>query len=245
MFPLRRSLAPLSAKGGVAAVWAPTDKSGLQLWLHNGDPTSLYTDAARTTLVSSDGDVIGGVADKSGGGHHQAQSTTSKKSLYKTAIQNGRSVGRWDGSDDWYDAFTAISLTGDFTVAFALKVNNAGLLYAWGTGGPLMIWSNEQALYDSGFTKLTINNVWTIGAFFVVIVTRTSGARKVYVNGVDKTAVGLASDSTSHSITRLLLREDAAFPLSGDLGEALIWNSAPTAGELTSLQTYLQGWGTF
>ena len=83
------------------AAFVPTGIAGLQLWLDGSDITTLYTDSAKTTPVTSDGDVVGAWADKSGNGNDAVQATTADKPLYKTAIQNGKSIVRFDGADDY------------------------------------------------------------------------------------------------------------------------------------------------
>ena len=68
----------------------PTDITGLKLWLDFSDATKLYTDAGKTTPVSSDGDVIGAAEDKSGQGNDATQNTTNLKPIYKIAALNNR-----------------------------------------------------------------------------------------------------------------------------------------------------------
>ncbi len=68
----------------------PETVAGLLAWWDYSDATTLYTDAAMTTPVSSDGDTILAVRDKSGAAHHQSRASSGP--TYKVNIQNSRSA---------------------------------------------------------------------------------------------------------------------------------------------------------
>jgi len=77
----------------------PTSVSGLQLWLDASDAGSLYDATTGGSLVAADG----GVArweDKSGNARHATQSTSANRPARKTAVQGGKDVLRFDGSND-------------------------------------------------------------------------------------------------------------------------------------------------
>ncbi|NBW22927.1 MAG: hypothetical protein EBR82_84780 [Caulobacteraceae bacterium] len=79
---------------------APTDLSGLQLWLDASDASTLFDATTGGSLVAADG----GVArweDKSGNGRHATQSNASYRPLKKTSVVNGLAVVRFDGSNDY------------------------------------------------------------------------------------------------------------------------------------------------
>lgn len=85
-----------------SASFSPTDISGLVAWYDFSDITTMFQDSARTTPVTADADPIGGVTDKSGSANHLSQGTSTKRPTYKTGIQNGKSIARFDGSDDCF-----------------------------------------------------------------------------------------------------------------------------------------------
>lgn len=120
----------------------PLSISGLQLWLDFSDESTIYTDSLRATPVTSDGDVIGAIEDKSGNRRVALQTTTANKPLYKTGIQNSLSVCRFVSSDLLYfvtpsemlaDAektfFIVYSGTGaaDYSYAMATRMNLGGV----------------------------------------------------------------------------------------------------------------------
>jgi len=77
----------------------PASIAGLQLWLDASDSATLFDATTGGSLVAADG----GVArwqDKSGNGRHATQSTSGSRPLRKTAIQGGKDVLRFDGTDD-------------------------------------------------------------------------------------------------------------------------------------------------
>ena len=234
-------------------VFLPTNISGLQTWLDFSDATKLYTDAAKNTPVSSDGDVIGAVEDKSGQGNDATQSTTNLKPLYKTGIQNSLSVGRFDGSNDRLLIATLASAytIGDvFVVAKTASVN---------AGYPLTIKDHDGGLGDgvsgaivnSGFFKyenIIISFDWS-GAWGVVRYEIASGTQEVYTNGVSR---GTTTEVQTNSNTGVTVGNhqnssniwDGA--LDGDVAEILVYDSALSTADRQFVETYLNNkWSVF
>lgn len=113
---------------GPSSSFNPLSLSPLAWWDWS-DSSQLYTDSGLTTLVSADGDPIGGIKDKSGSNYHLTQTDPTKKWLYKTNIQNGKSVGRPDGVNDYLEVAASTSYFkclhyGGATVFFAGKAGN-------------------------------------------------------------------------------------------------------------------------
>lgn len=69
-------------------MFSPIDIPGLKFWVASDD------------LVLSDNDPVTTWVDKSGNGNDASQSTAGFKPLYKTNIQNGKPIVRFDGTDD-------------------------------------------------------------------------------------------------------------------------------------------------
>lgn len=108
------------------------------LWLDFSDASTLFQDSARTTSVAADGDVIGGVTDKSGSGKHAYQGTVANKPLHKLAIQNGKSAALFDNSNDYlrsdiYSSFSGVDKAFTIFAVFKyLSVVSSMDLYSFG-----------------------------------------------------------------------------------------------------------------
>lgn len=70
------------------------------LWLDASDASTLYDATTGGSLTAADG-VIARFEDKSGNARHMTQGTGISQPLRKTAVQNGRDVIRFDGSNDF------------------------------------------------------------------------------------------------------------------------------------------------
>jgi hypothetical protein len=87
-----------------AAAWprpvsVPTTIAGLQLWLDAADASTLFDATTGGSLVAADG-AVARWEDKSGNGRHATQGTAGSRPARKTAIQDGKDVLRFDGSND-------------------------------------------------------------------------------------------------------------------------------------------------
>jgi hypothetical protein len=78
---------------------SPAQITGLQLWLDASDSSTLFNATTGGSLVASDG-AVARLEDKSGNGRHATQATSGNRPLRKTAIQGGKDVLRFDGSND-------------------------------------------------------------------------------------------------------------------------------------------------
>jgi hypothetical protein len=75
----------------------PTQLSGLQIWLDASDSSTLYDATTGGSLVAADG-TVKRWEDKSGNSRHATEATNGP--ARKTAIQGGKDVLRFDGSND-------------------------------------------------------------------------------------------------------------------------------------------------
>jgi hypothetical protein len=76
----------------------PTNITGLAAWFDASDAATLFTDTAGVTPVSSDEDLVRRWEDKSGEGVVVTEATNAP--AYRTAVQDGKSIVRFDGTDD-------------------------------------------------------------------------------------------------------------------------------------------------
>lgn len=87
-------------------------------WYDPSDLSTMFQDDLGTIPVTSDGDPVGRIEDKSGNGAHATQVTTSRRPIYRT---NGYSHWlEFDGVDDGFDCF--IPTTGPVTLAVGTTI---------------------------------------------------------------------------------------------------------------------------
>ena len=79
--------------------FVPSALTGLQLWLDASDGSSLYDATSGGVVVAADA-AVSRWEDKSGNSRHATQATTGNRPLRKTAIQGGKDVLRFDGTND-------------------------------------------------------------------------------------------------------------------------------------------------
>lgn len=104
----------------------PASIANLQVWLDASSVAGMRQLSDGTTTVSADADPVGYWPDLSGNGYHATQSTTNNRPTYRTNVQNGRSVLRWDGTNDSYriaslplDATISMFVVAQFNTASA------------------------------------------------------------------------------------------------------------------------------
>ena len=87
-----------------APAFAPTDISGLQLWLDASDTSTLYNATAGGSLVTTNGAAVARWADKSGNNRHATQATVNNR-----PIKNGNSL-YFNGSTSFFDSLSGYLL---------------------------------------------------------------------------------------------------------------------------------------
>lgn len=112
---------------------SPTDLSGLTGWWDASDSATMFDATTGGSAVAADGGVAR-FEDKSGNGRHWTQGTGASQPVRKTAIQNGRDVLRFDGTNDnmgqstTYGTLQSSSQSSVFVVANADTVSTDSTL---------------------------------------------------------------------------------------------------------------------
>lgn len=246
---------PVGFSGGAPA-FAPSDISGLVAWYDFSDITTLFTDSARTTAVTADADPIGGVTDKSGSANHLGQGTASKRPTYKVAIQNSKSIARFDGTDDLLSASLALPYSGVTFAAVYLYNQSVAFngFLAQVTGGSYAIRIKGRGNPDgaqiilsrnSPYAETSDNQAMSANAFHVVVFGIISASDvQVWVDSVSGGSTSGSFSASGSSTTFNLGKSDTYFP--GDVGEFLIYDSVLSAGNRALVQTYLNSrWGVY
>lgn len=255
-YPARLTNTKLRILSGASpSSFYPSDIAGLQLWLDASDASTLYQSSGGS-LASADGDPVGYWTDKSGNGRHASQSDGTKKPTLKTAIQNGRSVLRFDGSTDILvvPSFSLFpSKRGSLFLVY--KVANSALpfiysaiddttfaIYGTTSGGTIYKW------YDgSHFLGDTLNSANT---FYIEDFVRSADTTATYYrNGTLQKTWSVTNSQPPASRRFLGGWVDSGVQrntLNGDICEILEFSVAVSASERASIQAYLNTkWSTY
>lgn len=230
--------------------FVPTDIAGLVAWWDFSDIASLWKDTGRTSAVTVDGDAIQGVTDKSLGGIHLSEATNPP--TYKTGIQAGKSVARFDGTND---TLAAVGITADvsFTVLIvALKrsvpisVNKA----LWTAASSATLYTNSAldathylwASNQAGGVAVMPGTAASWG--IQVIRVNSASSLDAYANGGTATNFDPNNTITTATVTRLGSNTTPANFGDFDVAEVLRYDSALSATDLNRIGPYLDTkWG--
>ena len=233
---------PLTGAGPSKKGFSPLDIAGLQLWLDFSDITTLFTDSAKTTPVTSDGDVIGAAADLSGNGNDTTQGTTANKPLHKTSIQNGLSVARFDGDNDELQLDSTI--TGSLSsVLVVLNVTNYSDNVFVGHDASNMIRFQTNGL-EFRYSGDNDSVVIAIGAFALWEAIHNGTTLTPYKNGAAISAP--IANTGDLNLSFIGARDAGASSYLGDIAEILVYDSALSAPNRTLIETFLDNkWAVF
>lgn len=245
-----------TVSGGTS--FTPTDISGLKAWYDFSVAASnLWQNSARTTPISADGQGIQGVTDKSGQGKHLVVTTSSQAPQYKTAIINGKSIARFDGSSDVMYSTATLSAMSTWTLFIAAKkrsapVSSSQYLFSGADGatietvsgtsttGLVWDWDDISASRNLGGTATNTN----------IIVVRVAGTGTNQMNIRLNGGAGLTFSPDGVVASALLMNfgasADQSFSFGDyDLGESFIYDTALSLANINLAGPYLATkWGT-
>jgi hypothetical protein len=239
---------PTLAPGGVG--------SGLQLWLDASDAQTLYDATSGGSLVAADG----GVArweDKSGNARHATQSTSANRPARKTAVQGGKDVLRFDGTNDFF-SLPSLTTTSSYDSFFVFRRTSQGIhSIALGQGGAASgnysaWWFSDNVLYESSTNNsldfTTHGSASTLTGSFLIVTTRTATTSIA----TRRNGSALATVSSGTGVTNAAGGSWSAVGRgdgnnvthNGDICEIIIYNSALSATDREAVEDYLiDKWG--
>lgn len=236
---------PFPKEGGAA--FAPTDVAGLELWLDFSDVSTLFQDAARTTPVTADGDVIGGITDKSGIGNHASQNTAGNKPLYKTNILNSKSICRFDGSNDmlitgsFLDSGYNASMTcfvvsrssaGASSIDLVLS-HNVTTFYFGRNASPARANFNLANISPPQVWKHISQTAWSIDGMVY------NGSQYLYRVNAGEIGWWASGDIGASGTITIGAASNGGFPFLGDIAEVIIYNAVLTTAQRYQIESYL------
>ena len=244
--------AVFTAGGGIDTIEDSVSDAAttLQVWFDGAD-------GGQFTPTVSDGDTFTQWSDKSNFAHNaNPTGGATTRPTYRTAVQNGKSIVRFDGTNDCLSVNPiawAQSLSG-MSMIIVSKFSN--------TSGTQTLTTSDQddmgMFIDTNF-KVTMAGVSadssaTADSSFhihtLVFDGSQSGnaARLVYrIDGSAKTLTftGTVGATTSASNGTIFIGcDDSAEFMNGDVGEVLMFNKALSGAEISGLESYLTTkWG--
>lgn len=257
---------PIRTHFGYAALAPPNPLqifgSNLKGWYSAWDRTTLFTDTARTTLVAADGDALAGWADKSGNGNHLQQAIAGNRGLIKFGIQNGYSVLRLDGTDDFisgvsnfawsaanavticvlakYDAYSAGTDTLAGFRSNAVPANTVASIERTASG------TFSFTSYDGVSANVSDTQAGTDTAWNSFIGSGSVTSRILYVNGAGNSTLGGITPATGSQPFAIGSRATSAADVAGaDILDVFILNktiaTAAEIGAIYAWHQYLRG----
>lgn len=227
------------AKQQVAA-FSPSDVAGLVAWW----------DASALTGLS-DGDPISSFTDLSGGGFHATAALSSHRPTYKTGIQNGLPVARFDGSDDFMTASLPTVATDNIT-QFTLAKYTSGAsgvpIYVGNGGGngwglALKTGTDTKVGWLRGGIAWHDSTVGSSTAWRLLVGRRAAGTFNLYVEGGSPVLTTTGAPNTPTDSVNFAGHTEGALS-AFDLGVGLIYAAALSDANVNLIGAYLcTKWG--
>jgi len=231
----------------------PFGITGLVAWYDFSDAIMLYTDTARSTPVSADGNSILGVRDKSPAGAHLSEATNGP--TYKVGILNGQSVARFDGTNDTLKSAAAAFSLGPGITAFlvATQTTAPGSRYVIGGDGDHMLitnGANNQIVWGGsqnvGYSLIQSANFLATTTGIIVGTYNTALASGSEVTAWRNGTVFPTVTSSAENTGNVLMTQFAAGATvaggsfwNGDIAETLIYNAVLTNSQINTVANYL------
>jgi hypothetical protein len=211
-----------------SATFDPSSIAGLQLWLK--------ADA----LGLADGTAVSSWTDSSGNSRHAAQATSANQPLLKTGILNSKPIVRFDGSNDFLQT-AAFSVAQPLTVFSVAKTTSTATTYiffdsaASSPRATLAVEPASSAEMNSGSSLLDGSLV--VNTFQVWSAVFNGATSNIRLNGATGTSGNAGANGLNGVTIGARYAGDFVFP--GDIAEVLVYNSALSATDRSSVETYL------
>jgi hypothetical protein len=241
----------------------PRSVGPLHCWFDASDSSTIF-DANTGGSLPAAGGAIGRINDKSGNGRNATQGTANNRPTYQLGVQGGRSVMRFDGSNDALDTASFPTSAG-LTVFCVCKASNwsspgtyRGFFahaYAGDSGGGFVgslalatfgDWlAGDLICLGNGFTSgnapRAIGPSSSGSNFRVVSCVLGSGAARASINGVrTSTRVETTGSVPSASGTARIGRSGVATEhWDGDICEVLYYSESLSSQAISAITNYL------
>ena len=217
-------------------------------WYGPSDLSTLFQDSAGTTPVTTAGQPVGLMLDKSGRANHAAQAIAAARPIYTEG--SGLAWLAFDGVDDAMEIQNAaFSFTGDQSVWVAAKHDTGDGRYIYLMGGNddkgyLFVTSSSTGRMrfipvTNSTTAISTSAIGTSPIVFGGAWDRSSGDMSLRENGVEYTASKTPADVTVPVVTLLGGGNPNGASWDGNIYGAVIVNNLTTASETGEVEAYL------
>lgn len=175
-----------ATSAGSVVTFTTASVPNIGAWYDLADITTVWKDTARTSAVTTNGDVIKGVTDKSGNAKHLSEATNGP--AYTTGVQNSLAAARFDGVNDLLTSIAVLGITSPWTILCAGVQRSAPA-----AGVEKSMWEKSSSAHSLFSTNATVhatnalyrsNNAgaavqqagYTVTSFFINATTYTSAA---------------------------------------------------------------------
>jgi hypothetical protein len=194
--------------------------------------------------------------DRSGNSNHLIQATSAKRPLLKTSIINGKKIVRFDGAgdpnNDELTLTSALTFTNtSFTIMVVGLVTADSILFGYsGSNQQFRRYrsnAENMSFYDGAQDVQSSTLATAHGSVHLMVWRRdsaSSGAMTFRENGTNRTT-GSPTSGATFVVDRMGVTSSVFSQLTGDVGEAIIYNAFRTDAEVDNLYTnYLKAkWG--
>lgn len=214
-----------------SGAFSPISLSPL-IWLDPSDLSTLWKDTAATSAVTTDGDLVARINDKSGNGRNLTQSTASARPAYKTS--GGLHWLQFDGVDDTLTYSGAIATQPNIVYAGSGDVTGGNRRLIDGpTGRQIIDWPatfpNPIRIFAGSF----INGPSAASGVHVVTGVFNGASSIPRVDGV----AGSTANAGSAGVTDMFLYRDAGGGQAAGNFYGILVQSGSTVS--TAMETWL------
>lgn len=221
----------------------PLQITGLVTWLKADAGT--FQDSAMTSPVVADGNPVGGWQDQSGNGNHLTQSSPTKRPAFKSGVQNGKPVVRFDGVDDAVDKAFTIAVpqpTTIFLVCRYVVVVSSRFVLDGPVGGRNALYPFTSWRANAGL-DLTFGTADTSWHVFGIVYSDTSSKTTLDAGNDNTGSIGVQSCG---GISLGWSPINGGLYAQVDVGEVLLFNNALPVDNRARVRDYLNNrWQVF
>ena len=239
-----------NARIGLLATPSPRVNVGLQsVW----EPTAVSPAAwyQASSISGSDGDSVGSWSDSSGNGNTAAQVVSARQPTLQTEELGGKSVVRFDGTNDILSDSDIAALdvgTGDIFMAAVFKSTDdsaAQFFFEKGTTqfGLMTTASGVLQARMGGTTNIPQQSAgnWSRTDYVIVTASRVSSSCTGFVNGTAMTTTGTTNTGSisNSSVLDLGAAAVGGQAMTGDLAEVIVGGGTLADADRLRLEGYL------